>query len=438
MGDTVTRADGSFLVEGLPSYGFYVAWVSHPKYAGIMGTSLGAPVPLYLPGQRETGVIVPGIPGGEISGRVADQDGSPIASCPLSLVVSTRADEPWGLERKFDAKTDSGGRYHFDNVDANRYYVLAECDHLLPGEMQDSSGVTNTNWTRRESWPHTFYPNATVIKEARAVTVLPGRRKTGIDFRLPTVPAFSIRGTFSRAGNKQPIPTALYENDLSLYSLDMGLPSLAGGYGCRWNVQTSNFRCDFVTPGRYRLQVDVSTLWRDDGKDFLKNEGRSWNFLEPQQAILDIRIARETPPEFRMQMQQIPEPVAEGRITGNPARVLHGQLKILLGCHAKEAISPILFRITPPALPASFKGNLLFTCSSPMIEERTPGNYALLATEASFWRPTPAFLRVIERQAKTVNVRRHRETTAFIPVLTTRDIYRLAVADLVAETGTGK
>jgi hypothetical protein len=392
----------------------------------MLGTRLGTGIPLYTPGQRERGVIVPAIPGGEISGRVFDEAGNPVVGCLLTALFPGHVSGALILEQRFDVRTDSRGAYRFANIDADRYYLSAQCDKLSLGETQDVYGVTSTDWRRRKSWLHVLYPDARLINGAKAIIVPPGTKKTGIDFHLHSVEAFSIRGRFVRAKKEKPVQTAVYFTDFLFSSNGTAIPPIFPGYGCRWDAHSTMFRCDFVTPGSYRLQMSLSTGWPPVIKGAFVSD-----LSDPQTGTMDVQIDSQPPPELKLQLHERREPRGLNHsMSDQRSGASTGELEVVMETSGRDGLlCPTFLYTFPSQVPSEGSQNHYLSCAVPVTQQMTPGAYSVAACSRDFWSlsPKPAILELIAQRGAGVTVKAHKKTVVEIPVFKVHDIYQMVL-----------
>jgi hypothetical protein len=432
VGEAVTNEQGHFSEENLPPLVGFIAWVSDPHYAGLMGSVFGTSVNFTAPGQHQDGITVPAIPGGEISGRVMDEGGNPIAGCSVSALRPEQLDNPKTFEHVEKIETELQGRFRFQNLDMGRYYLLAECDHLEPGEEKSAyNGITNSDWRRRESWPHVLYPNARSIGEARAINLLPGSIRAGLDFRMKLAPSFSLRGTFVRAGGDPPHPDIFYSSDLTLTATDIGVQQ-----SCLWDTKAAEFRCDFLSPGRYRLRMNVGSVFPGNLATALSN-GSSGITPDPQSGTVAIEISeKQQPPELKIQLNKVHEKPVEISETAEASGANSGTLKIG-ACDASASTRASYLYISPftnapdrdsaERLESSRK---LIRCPLMLAVEKPAGTYWIVATTTDYWKLKPAIVDLILKHGTKATLQAGRETAVAVPVFTPRDIYQMAVESL--------
>jgi hypothetical protein len=426
--EAVTDEQGQFSEDNLPASAGFVAWVSDPHYAGVMGSVFGTDVIFTASGQRRDGVTVPAIPGSEISGRVTDDGGEPIAGCPVSALRPEPLDDPKTFEHVETIKTESQGRFRFQNIDMGRYYLLAECDRLEPGEEKTPYNVTNSDWRRRESWPHVLYPNARSLHDAQAINLLPGSTRAGLDFKLKLAPSFSLRGTFVRAGNEPFHPDVFYSSDLTLTATDIGVRQ-----SCLWDTKAAKFRCDFLSRGRYRMQMGVESVFQGDLGAALSG-GSSGVSPDPQSGTLDIEIGdKQQPPDLKFQLKKAAKEDAE---TSEVAAVPGASRDVLRisACDASAEtrasyvyISPFTNAPVSDSARSPERARKLARCPLPLVVDERAGMYRIVATTTDYWELKPAIIELMLKHGTRVAAETGRETATTVPVFTPQDIYQMAV-----------
>jgi len=123
VGEAVTNEQGYFSEDNLPPLLGFVAWVSDPHYAGVMGSVFGTSISFTAPRQHQDGITVPAIPRGEISGSVMEEAGNPIAGCSVSVLSPKQLDDPKSFESVEAVQIASEGQFRFQNLDMGRYYL---------------------------------------------------------------------------------------------------------------------------------------------------------------------------------------------------------------------------------------------------------------------------------------------------------------------------
>ncbi len=421
FGDFATGANGYFSAKGIPAQELCIAWADHPRYAGMLQTRFGTSVVLPKTGDHQRNIIVPAIPGGEISGHVFDEAGNPVLGCRVTVSVPEHVTGPPALKFLLDTKTDAQGLYLFENVDADRYYISVGCDKLLRGEAQNPfSGVTSTDWRRRVSWRHVFYPDADSVESATAITVLPGVKRTGMDFHLRAVETFSVRGRFVRAG-ETPDLWILFSTNFSFRPRGNMIRPTDWGHACDYDANTTRFRCDFIPYGEYRVAISLDP-------DFVGLAGGDLHGAGKAVGTLHVQVGK-APPELVIQLRKeggLASANASAQKTDSSA--LTGTLQVQMNCKPeKDKWTNRLYLFPLNSRSALYNGWYPNCCKVPSVERVSPGTYEIAAYSVDFWRPSAAVLDLIRAHASTVQVRAHQEVQVRVPVFDASDIYHMVL-----------
>lgn len=179
-------------------------------------------------------------PGGVITGRVYDVDGSPLVQENIRIFladVNRKAQLylPFGY---MSSTTDDRGEYRIFGIPPGKYLISVGVD-------------TNTSVARFNDTYHqmTFHPNATDEEKANVIEVSPGSESTGIDIIVGKVTkGFSVSGRIVDATTGKPIAGLGYgytttfdpQSGRSNTSISSGATNARG-----------EFRIDGISPGKY-------------------------------------------------------------------------------------------------------------------------------------------------------------------------------------------
>jgi hypothetical protein len=205
---TRTDARGEYAFEALPSGRYRVVAARH-GYASRSLESTGfmdAGRDLELASGTLSGVDVVLQRSGDITGRVLDEQGRPVAGAQVS------AQARWGerlVAVRHPSQTGSDGVYELGGLIAGDYYVMASAPAPAPvagGSILDPFG----------EYVRTWHPGVADDLRATEVRVSEGRTTTGVDVQLrrePPVPLAGVvhdesggapRGTVLRYFQRQP------------------------------------------------------------------------------------------------------------------------------------------------------------------------------------------------------------------------------------------
>lgn len=408
---------GRFLIRGIPP-GYYVSVLQakHPSYSGLLGFSPGADIFLGK-GDFLRNVTVPIVPLAEISGRILDQNNRPVSGCPISVIASKFLGPPTPASATTVAfaNTDLQGRYRIANLQADRYYLLAQCDRRLPGESLNDP-LSRRGWFGpRKSWLHVFYPASRSMQAATAITILPGMAKTGIDFHLQLVDTFSVIGTITRVGGEKPDPWGYYMNDFTFEQKnEPGEWYLAAEQFCASNVKQSRFRCDFVPRGSYRFSIFVSPTMRERAAR-----------LPPQTATLNLTVGARPPPPLNVQLQFARGPSALPATAPAP-----GTGSITLSVAVSEnryAFPPRLWVLGPDGREFSSLHHSLLNASRYHLDHLAPGTYTILALEPAFRRLRDKMWELMKQRATKVTIHSGEHKEIALHAFTSQEMFQIAM-----------
>src|SRR5947208_1170942 len=139
-------------------------------------------------GQAIKDIVFRLTPAGSVSGNVRDVSSEPLTGFQVLLLRS--AYNPTG-RRSFQAvgsaRTDDHGAYRFYWVTPGRYYLSA-------GRGSGPENFRNPNEADPKPYPTTYYPGTLDFANAQAIEILPGEELNGIEFALPPLELYRIRG----------------------------------------------------------------------------------------------------------------------------------------------------------------------------------------------------------------------------------------------------
>ncbi len=181
--DVSTDGSGHFAFRSLLA-GFYPIEV---KRAGYRTSYL---VSRVEPGERSK-VEIPLAPLGIVSGRVVEEDGTPVARCGVQAWQLEHGGTRQRLELRGNSGTTEAGEYRME-LERGRYYFSASCYSSLPAP-HPLMAVSDPRTPSLEIVPQ-FYPGVPGPSGATRVGVMPGAEVQGIDFRMGRTLAWTLAG----------------------------------------------------------------------------------------------------------------------------------------------------------------------------------------------------------------------------------------------------
>jgi hypothetical protein len=235
----VTDAGGTFAFHALPP-GPYFVMANHEEYSNDQ-SNMGQNITL-ADEEEKRDVVVRLQPSATISGRVVDEDDTPIANCFVAAMRFSRGAGRRRMEMNMGGNTDGQGRYRIHGIPQGRYVLRAQCGDTFPA-------------------PHGFMPrnDPLIPQEGYAPLVRPdairaeaGAELSGIDFHLKRVSLYVVRGTIS--GARQDL---MRSAQIMLHPSD-ALPGEDSFAPPRFGPATNEFTFRHVPAGSYQV---VATLF---------------------------------------------------------------------------------------------------------------------------------------------------------------------------------
>lgn len=259
---TMSDAAGKFTVKDLPAGGFY-AYVEASGYTMPMQDYRNGASGELAAGDKKA-VELKLLPTGTISGRVLDEDGSPV----MAQVTTDN-----GSDTVFTAGTDEKGQFQLNGVEPGKYRIKAKAAPLITGgdafgEQRADGSVDTYNAT-------TYYPGVTERAGAARVTVATGVDQGGVDIRMVRAKQHFVRGTVEGAEGIANLQTmALLPNG--------GMDRRAGaGPDKKWTMwRVEPGRKRFVVGGAMKGQIVMSSAVELEIADS-DIDGVALRFVEP-------------------------------------------------------------------------------------------------------------------------------------------------------------
>jgi hypothetical protein len=224
-----------------------------------------------------TGIRIPIIPRGAISGRIVDETGTPVEDAQVNIfrVGLVRGElkviGSWGTS----PQSDDRGIFRFAKLAPGKYVVQTVWRATIPD-------TADTQWTP------TFYPGVASLAEAVPIQVTPGAERTLDDLRLRRAGLFRVKGTVLLSG--RPIE----RGGISVRSRDIGTIGHQGSVG----------RSEFglrLPAGEYTLTARSSGMRNDAYAEFpfsvLAHDVEGMVFSIPEAQTLSGRVSLAGSPE---------------------------------------------------------------------------------------------------------------------------------------------
>lgn len=239
-----TGPSGEFRFESVAP-GDYRITVSRVGYVDAHSAVLkgggGSSTLSFATGQNVTGAEVRLDPHGLITGRVTSSEGEPLADAQVHAYS-----EQWqhGLRTyqiQSGASTDDRGEYRL-SVEPGRHYIgsAPAFSSIVPYLTAEAPGKPEMRTIAL------FYPAAKAVNESTALDVRPGQQITGIDFKLPDLATYHVRGVVKPYPPETVMDYAiLRDRGVNVNGAGVGGPTKKDG----------SFDIPGVLPGNYWLEL---------------------------------------------------------------------------------------------------------------------------------------------------------------------------------------
>jgi hypothetical protein len=171
----------TYVVETAEAQGF--------QYNPVSGRMAAGAQIAVAEDQHVTGVKVQMEPFGVITGKVVDEDGEPLRNVSVQALVYDYSRGVKVLQGRGYGETNDRGEYRIFDMVPGRYVIHAMLREAPVGPPQTHRNVQE--W----GYPTLYYPGSSDPSQATSTQVSPGAEVSGIDFKIPRIPAYHIRGT---------------------------------------------------------------------------------------------------------------------------------------------------------------------------------------------------------------------------------------------------
>jgi protocatechuate 3,4-dioxygenase beta subunit len=209
---------------------------------------VGQGMPFHLSaGQDLKDVAIRLSPTGNISGRVFNEGGLPLANVTVELIRNSfNSAGQKILQTVSSTITNDRGEYRFSFITPGRYLLGAGTASSMPIELAVTLKWTSPN-EFAEPFAHLFYPGVLDSKTATPIDVSMAADLGGLDFRLGRQQKFSVRGRVVDGEGKPPTNASL--------GIAFSVAGAAGGFNSGGNYKTDEGTFEFkdLVPGTYSI-----------------------------------------------------------------------------------------------------------------------------------------------------------------------------------------
>lgn len=232
---TFTDAAGAFRFPSLPA-GRYSLLAHKPRFSP---NQFSPPPAIDLSAPREQ-VSLSLVPFSVIAGQVADADGQPLRLVRIEAYRQVVVLGHHRLIRAGAAFTDDRGSFRIWDLPAGRYFVRAMSRAGGTFSLADESAPSTVG---RRAFAPVYAGGFERLTEATPTDLTPGQQAR-VDFRLPHLPAYRVRGTVTGFLPAVPVRFELRRLDTE--------PTEPRTF---FNPATGNFTVFDLLPGSYQLRI---------------------------------------------------------------------------------------------------------------------------------------------------------------------------------------
>src|SRR5262245_477929 len=149
-------------------------------------------------------------------------------------------------------QTNDIGEFRIAGLAAGEYYIAATRSiNSIVGAMSNASATQGTQGTQGTTLATTYFPGTTDQNAAQPVAIAEGDTKSGIEFRMLSVPSFRISG---RVVDEQGAPVA---RAMVMLAADPRGGAFVGPAGNAQSGDDGRFTIGQVPSGSYRISASV-------------------------------------------------------------------------------------------------------------------------------------------------------------------------------------
>ena len=236
----ISGADGRYAITDLPA-GSYIVSATRSGYApqtyGQGRTLTG--VPVVLAEAQQAAIDLPLTPGGFISGRILDEDGTPFAGAEVEALISRFEAGADTLFSVSTVLTDDRGEFRLFGLAPGPYYVSAADPAFR--RVSTPKGVFR--------YSPTYHPGTTQADQAKPINVTATGEAPKVEFRLSLIPPARVDGQLLTYDSRQLLSGAIIMSPLEGDGVPMVPPEEPAIF------PDGRFSFGGVVPGRYQIRA---------------------------------------------------------------------------------------------------------------------------------------------------------------------------------------
>jgi len=408
-----TDSAGKFVIPNITPGGFRL-WVSASGYVpqtygakAAGGLSTGTVISL-APGQSVRGITVLLTAASTISGRVTSSTGELLSGLNVNAVRI--AYDSSGIKKFITtngaAQTDDRGEYRITGIAPGRYYLRAESPgSSIPNELLQRIGRAPIS---SGAYGAMYYPGVADASGASLLELRERESVQGINFVLPRLPTFKIRGHVLDASGLPPNRPMLGVTPIVADFFSGASMSVSPYCGTTPICENTDgaFEMAGSAPGNYWVTAQISVPLTPEQRTLLETPGADPALLpQPQRAVAAVRVTNSD--VAGVELRFYPKLTMTGRVLIDDSTLpaTPGDVTIKVGF--RQSYSGGLGPATIVALDAAGRfssGNLLPGEYRVEVHDLPPGVFMIDARLGDRDVSTD-FIRILAPQSDELNIR---------------------------------
>jgi hypothetical protein len=410
---TNTDTAGKFVISNLAPGGYrifvsatgYVPQTYGAKTAGNSGAT-GTVISL-IPGQTAREVTVPLTAASTISGRVVSGTGEPLSGMNVNAVRI--AFDSSGLKTFVpvgSTQSDDRGEYRIGWLPPGRYFVRAETSGTrISNELLQRAGRPPIS---RGAYAAMYYPGASDVSGASLVEIGDRDDIRGINFVLPRLETFTIRGHVLDENGQppsRPTMTIMPLHPDFITSISGSVTPYCGTSQTCENPSGA-FELPEVSPGTYWLTAQISVPLTPEQRELMQTPGADPALLpQPKRAAAAVRVTNADVDGIELRFYSRLTMTGRILIDDSNLTTLHDSNSIKIGF--RESFGSVLGPAKDAVVDAQGKfstGNLLPGEYRVDVRDLPPGVF-LVDTRLGDRDVSTDFIRILSPQSDELNIR---------------------------------
>jgi 5-hydroxyisourate hydrolase-like protein (transthyretin family) len=232
-------------------------------------TAGGTGVPLRLAGgEAKTDIVMRLMAVSAVSGRIRDAAGQPVALVPVTLQRFVYdATGRRTMTSVASTRTDDRGDFRMYYLSPGRYYISAGSQASQSRIAFELGGQFTTPNLIGQNYAVTYYPGTPDATSASAIDIQPGADVRGIDFFVPILQTYRVRGRVIDPRTGQPPPSANI-SVVRMTALDSSVEIQGVSGNANYRPADGTFEFQNLGTGTYAISANLPNTATQRPPDF--------------------------------------------------------------------------------------------------------------------------------------------------------------------------